>query len=874
MTIEINTNAEPSRHAQFVEAFLTEKPKDGIDAVQSRLRKGQKLTDELAEYFRERALIEDQYARNLVKLSRKTFISDKTALGTMQPLWHKLSEEIIDIANIHGSMAQTITDDVERPIRSIWANDKNLAAVRNMEPSMAKYIKDYDELQLKLQKHQKLLEKAGGGKKQEEAQNKLRVYQQNLNDLKRRWSQEGPTYLDACQAIDVHRFNALKESIQTFEQMQAEQMSKRMEHADSVNVAALSLEVENELNDFTAHFSNLRKLVVELPAEPGLVEASASNMPSTLSTPQPSFHDEPNVRSSDDAASIQTNGKNSMKDSSGKLKNALKSLRRRTQAGVARSNVEGTTPDHLAEWATLDFNPSSGVDQQNDTEKSYNDSSLSQSFVSNGSINEKQGPAPSEIGTSAPAQPNTISKTPSLSESWSTLGMQTHKAQVDEEGYSIPPPDRTPWTEAADSTLNENEADDVFDNSSIMSSNRIKVDIMNETVKEDAEASHALTRVATILKEKNTPSPGKRPRGRRETLRLNQMTNRSTSPQQFGGSSSSLDVSNFNKASISPVSADFADTNLTVATAGANAGFISPQLNPFDPSGAAVDKSPVNPFELESRDIFSASPDSGQTGDEETKAPQLKADIAETVHVLTKAGEVVRSMITGEISLTYRGHAMDKPVCFQVANIEHIDRLVPNHNYISEVNGHSGVFRINEDMFSKVGGKSVVCLKYQLKMQDSNAAPVAPLIVKPIWKLEDDKSMLLIKYNGSTEGLTADKDIVLENLSFLVPVDGGVTSAQSMPACVWSMERQKLLWNLGDLTIAAGETPEEKKLMAKFDTQSKGTAQAIAIKFTSSSSSITSITLAQDLESDGELYWAHVESVQRRTTSGKYLAEP
>lgn len=50
----------------------------------------------------------------------------------MQPLWHKLSEEIIDIANIHGSMAQTITDDVERPIRSIWANDKNLAAVRNV----------------------------------------------------------------------------------------------------------------------------------------------------------------------------------------------------------------------------------------------------------------------------------------------------------------------------------------------------------------------------------------------------------------------------------------------------------------------------------------------------------------------------------------------------------------------------------------------------------------------------------------------------------------------------------------------------------------------------------------------------------------------
>lgn len=74
--------------------------------------------------------------------------------------------------------------------------------------------------------------------------------------------------------------------------------------------------------------------------------------------------------------------------------------------------------------------------------------------------------------------------------------------KLDEEGYSIPPPDRTPWQEAGGSSLNESEVDEIADNSSIMStSGRIRVDIMNEAVKEDAEASHALTRVATILKE-------------------------------------------------------------------------------------------------------------------------------------------------------------------------------------------------------------------------------------------------------------------------------------------------------------------------------------------------------------------------------------
>lgn len=75
---------------------------------------------------------------------------------------------------------------------------------------------------------------------------------------------------------------------------------------------------------------------------------------------------------------------------------------------------------------------------------------------------------------------------------------------MDAEGFSIPPPDRTPWTEVpSGSSLNEAEAeaDENADTSSIMSTNRFRVDIMNETVKEDAEASHALTRVATLLKE-------------------------------------------------------------------------------------------------------------------------------------------------------------------------------------------------------------------------------------------------------------------------------------------------------------------------------------------------------------------------------------
>lgn len=339
-----------------------------------------------------------------------------------------------------------------------------------------------------------------------------------------------------------------------------------------------------------------------------------------------------------------------------------------------------------------------------------------------------------------------------------------------------------------------------------------------------------------------------------------------------------MDIGHLNKASTSPISAEFADTHLKAATAGSSSGFISPQLNPFDHQAHSDDKGSLNPFELDSRDtsIAIAAPDVQQMDNSSSETPHVSVDIAETVHVLTKAGEVVRSVVTGEVSLTYRGPAQApaKPVCFKLVNTEDIERLVPNPAYLSNVDDHPGVFKLDVGMFSQAGGNPVVSLKYQIKMVGPSSTAVAPLIVQPIWKLEDNKSLLLVKYNGSAQGLSIDESMTLENVTFMVPVDGGVTSAQSMPACIWSMERQKLLWNLNNLSITANDEHEEKKLMAKFDTQTKGTPQAIAVKFTSPGRSISKVDIVQDETGGDDLHWVQIDSVQRRTSSGKYLADP
>ncbi|RKP11441.1 hypothetical protein BJ684DRAFT_21989 [Piptocephalis cylindrospora] len=55
----------------YVGAFIDQRPKSALDTLSSRLRRAKHLNDELADYFRERANIEEAYARQLTKLSAK-----------------------------------------------------------------------------------------------------------------------------------------------------------------------------------------------------------------------------------------------------------------------------------------------------------------------------------------------------------------------------------------------------------------------------------------------------------------------------------------------------------------------------------------------------------------------------------------------------------------------------------------------------------------------------------------------------------------------------------------------------------------------------------------------------------------------------------
>ncbi|KAJ3089144.1 hypothetical protein HK102_007107 [Quaeritorhiza haematococci] len=176
---------------------------------------------------------------------------------------------------------------------------------------------------------------------------------------------------------------------------------------------------------------------------------------------------------------------------------------------------------------------------------------------------------------------------------------------------------------------------------------------------------------------------------------------------------------------------------------------------------------------------------------------------------------------------------------------------------------------------------SVPVLKYQVKANaEVNPQAYVPLYVSPFWKIEEQMTSLLVAYKGNEvvigdagndggvdqEGQKAQpkrRRVTLNDVSFLVNVNGAegstgfeVKNVQTKPFGIWNPERKALLWKVGDLggqvssststsdattegrsstssvsSTDGGATGAPVKLLARFETTTRGAPGPVAIKF-------------------------------------------
>ncbi|CAI2164398.1 12077_t:CDS:10 [Funneliformis geosporum] len=231
----------------YLQAFLNDNPKKAFDCVQLRLKKAKTLNQEIANYFLDRVRVEDDYVRGLQRLAAKAFIADRNSLGTFVNVWDTLFNELNEIIKIHTYLISKIYEEVEGPLREKATSDPEWSQLKPHETNLGKLSREYEE---KLQKFNKHRSKSKVGKKADAIESKLIEAQKALEESKVEWQNNWSTYLEKTQAVDLTRWENLKETIARFETIQADTYQKRVEIAGKTLGTVVDYDVQGEIKDF------------------------------------------------------------------------------------------------------------------------------------------------------------------------------------------------------------------------------------------------------------------------------------------------------------------------------------------------------------------------------------------------------------------------------------------------------------------------------------------------------------------------------------------------------------------------------------------------------------------------------------------------
>ncbi|MEE6494894.1 hypothetical protein FKM82_001892 [Ascaphus truei] len=158
---------------------------------------------------------------------------------------------------------------------------------------------------------------------------------------------------------------------------------------------------------------------------------------------------------------------------------------------------------------------------------------------------------------------------------------------------------------------------------------------------------------------------------------------------------------------------------------------------------------------------------------------------------------------------------------------------------------------------------NVDMLKYQVSAQGLQSTP---LNLAVSWRCEPTSTDLRIDYKYNPEAMTTP--VALNNVQFVIPIDGGVTKLQAvLPPAVWSAEQQRILWKIPEISQKS-ENGGVGSLLARFQlSEGPNKPAPLAVQFTSEGTTLSGCDI--DLVGAGYRF----SLVKKRFAAGKFLAD-
>uniref|UniRef100_A0A665VG02 SH3-containing GRB2-like protein 3-interacting protein 1 n=1 Tax=Echeneis naucrates TaxID=173247 RepID=A0A665VG02_ECHNA len=267
----------------------------------------------------------------------------------------------------------------------------------------------------------------------------------------------------------------------------------------------------------------------------------------------------------------------------------------------------------------------------------------------------------------------------------------------------------------------------------------------------------------------------------------------------------------------------------------------------------------------------------------------VAAAFTETVNAFFKGADPSKCVvkIIGEMVLSFPAgitrHFANNPspavLTFSITNYSRLEHVLPNPQLLccdttTKAKADSKDFWVNMpnliSHLKKVAEQkpqatyyNVDMLKYQVSVQGHQSTP---LNLAVSWRCEPTSTDLRIdfKYNGEA----MSTPMALNNVQFLVPIDGGVSKLQAvLPPAAWNAEQQRILWKIPDISQKS-ENGGVGSLLARFQlTEGPSKPAPLAVQFTSEGSTLSGC----DIELAGPGY--RFSLIKKRFAAGKYLAD-
>ncbi|EMD32962.1 hypothetical protein CERSUDRAFT_118390 [Gelatoporia subvermispora B] len=249
----------------------------GVDVLFARMRGAMRTMDELRNFWKERAMIEEQYAKRLASLAKFTLGRDE--IGEMRASFEVLRQETEKQAAFHNQVAQQIKADLEGQTTAFLnkqqqhkktfqaAIEKEFRTKQTQESYVNKAREKYetDCMRINALTAQATLMQ---GKDLEKNQIKLDRAQQTvqanerdfanfsraLQDTVQKWEQDWKMFCDSCQDLEEERLEFMKDNMWAYANAVSTVCVADDESCEKLRLALEQLEPDKDMENFVRDY--------------------------------------------------------------------------------------------------------------------------------------------------------------------------------------------------------------------------------------------------------------------------------------------------------------------------------------------------------------------------------------------------------------------------------------------------------------------------------------------------------------------------------------------------------------------------------------------------------------------------------------------